>query len=158
VTDIAGRPEELYRNYEGHRPEVQQLIEKIDTSRRWLVGGREPVKNWSNGRVTVIGDAAHPMYQYAAQGACQAVEDAVCLADDMKKNPDDPETAFQAYYSARYLRTARVQLTAKHLRELCQYSGALADLRVRLFAERWPTQEKAYDSIAWLYGDEDGFK
>lgn len=153
VTDIAGRPDEVWGSFEGHLDEIQLLLRKIDMGRRWLVGGREPVRNWSQGRVTVIGDAAHPMFQYAAQGACQALEDAVCLAEAMRQCPDDPTAAFQAYYSSRYIHTARVQLTAKHLREVAQFGGALADLRAQLFAERWPTQEKAYETLTWLWGD-----
>ncbi len=153
VTDIAGRPDEVYGSFQGHLPEIHELLQKIDMGRRWLVGGREPVKNWSEGRVTLIGDAAHPMYQYAAQGACQALEDAVCLAEKMKATPEDPVAAVQAYYSARYIHTARVQLTAKHLRELAQFGGALADLRAQLFAERWATQDKSYDTLTWLWGE-----
>ncbi|NYT70749.1 FAD-dependent monooxygenase [Pusillimonas noertemannii] len=152
VTDIEGRPDEVWGSFEGHLEEIQHLLRKIDMGRRWLVGGREPIKNWTQGRVTLIGDAAHPMFQYAAQGACQALEDAVCLSESMWQNSDDPETALQSYYSSRYIHTARVQLTAKHLREVAQFGGALADLRAQLFAERWPTQEKAYETLDWLWG------
>jgi len=62
--------------------------------------------------MTLLGDAAHPMYQYAAQGACQAVEDASALAESMTREPD-VIAAFHAYESTRKLRTARVQRTAR---------------------------------------------
>ena len=52
----------------------------ISRDRRWVMYDREPLDNWTTGRITLLGDAAHPMVQYLAQGACQAIEDAGCLA------------------------------------------------------------------------------
>lgn len=153
VTDIKGRPEELHKSFDGHLDHIQELLRKIDTGRRWLVGGRDPVRGWSQGRATLLGDAAHPMFQYAAQGACQALEDSVALSESLAMDPLDPEKALQHYYSKRYLHTARVQLTARQLREVAQYGGAAADLRAHMFAEKWPTQNKAYESMKWLWGN-----
>jgi 2-polyprenyl-6-methoxyphenol hydroxylase-like FAD-dependent oxidoreductase len=63
--------------------------------------------------VTLLGDAAHPMLQYLAQGAGQAIEDAVVLGEAMRHTGGDFAQAFQLYQQARYLRTGRVQLTAR---------------------------------------------
>ena len=78
----------------------------------WVLCDREPVKDWSQGRVTLLGDAAHPMLQYLAQGAAMATEDAVRLADEVAQ-PHDLPAAFRAYVQQRYLRTARVQIMAR---------------------------------------------
>src|SRR5712692_10199018 len=70
---------ELWAHFKGQRPEVMRMLECIDTWRMWVLCDREPVKEWSKGRVALLGDAAHPMLQYLAQGACMATEDSVCL-------------------------------------------------------------------------------
>src|SRR5581483_10922939 len=76
-----GSTELLWKHFKGERPEVLRLLERIETWRMWVLCDREPVKNWTKGRVTLLGDAAHPMLQYLAQGACMATEDAVILAE-----------------------------------------------------------------------------
>ncbi len=67
----------LWAHFKGQRPEVLRMLERIDTWRMWVLCDREPVKDWSKGRVALLGDAAHPMLQYLAQGAGMATEDAV---------------------------------------------------------------------------------
>jgi 2-polyprenyl-6-methoxyphenol hydroxylase-like FAD-dependent oxidoreductase len=143
-------PSELWQHFEGQRPEVLRLLERIETWRMWVLCDREPVKNWSKGRVTLLGDAAHPMLQYLAQGACQATEDAVELAEQMSARPDDPAAAFQAYQNARYLRTGRVQIMARVYGEFYHARGVTAELRNIMLGARTPAQ--AYDGVEWLYG------
>jgi salicylate hydroxylase len=63
---------DLWEHFKGQRPEVSRLLERIETWRMWVLCDREPVRDWSQGRVTLLGDAAHPMLQYLAQGACMA--------------------------------------------------------------------------------------
>jgi salicylate hydroxylase len=110
---------------------------------------REPVRHWSRGRVTLLGDAAHPMLQYLAQGACMAMEDAVCLADCMAAESDSIERAFLAYQEARYLRTTRVQLTSRLYGHVYHAEGASADLRNVFLKSR--TAEQTFESMAWIY-------
>ena len=85
--NTVGDPEELFKRFKGQRPEVLRLLERIETWRMWVLCDREPVKDWSKGRVTLLGDAAHPMLQYLAQGACMASEDAVALAETGRGEP-----------------------------------------------------------------------
>src|SRR5947207_15382225 len=75
----------------------------------WVLCDRDPMERWVDGRVALLGDAAHPMLQYFAQGACQAMEDAVCLSHMLGAH-DDYATALEAYRAQRFLRTAKVQL------------------------------------------------
>ena len=84
-----GDKEHLFEHFKGQRPEVLRLLERIETWRLWVLCDREPIKEWSKGRVTLLGDAAHPMLQYLAQGACMATEDAVWLAEKAAEQPDD---------------------------------------------------------------------
>ncbi len=87
--DAEGSKEVLWQHFKGEVPQVLRLLERIETWRMWVLCDREPVKNWTDGRVTLLGDAAHPMLQYLAQGACMATEDAVILADEVAATPDD---------------------------------------------------------------------
>ena len=141
---------ELWAHFRGQRPEVLRMLERIETWRMWVLCDREPVKEWSKGRVTLLGDAAHPMLQYLAQGACMATEDAVCLAEKVVEQPDDLPAAFQAYVQERYLRTARVQIMARVYGDFYHARGPAAELRNQMLGRRTP--EESYDGIAWLYG------
>src|SRR5687768_18200993 len=76
---------------------------------------RETVDNWSRGRVTLLGDAAHFMLQYMAQGAAMAMEDAVCLGLCADETDGDFPAAFQKYQSTRLVRATRVQISANQL-------------------------------------------
>jgi 2-polyprenyl-6-methoxyphenol hydroxylase-like FAD-dependent oxidoreductase len=143
-------PSELWQHFKGQRPEVLRMLERIETWRMWVLCDREPVKNWSKGRVTLLGDAAHPMLQYLAQGACQATEDAVTLAESVAEQPDDLGAAFEAYQNARYLRTGRVQIMARVYGDFYHARGVTAELRNIMLGGRTPQQ--AYDGVAWLYG------
>jgi 2-polyprenyl-6-methoxyphenol hydroxylase-like FAD-dependent oxidoreductase len=144
-----GAKDELFARFAGQRPEVLRLIERIETWRMWVLCDREPIKEWSKGRVTLLGDAAHPMLQYLAQGACMATEDAVCLAEKLAAAPDDVPAAFRAYQQQRYLRTGRVQIMARVYGEFYHARGVAAELRYMALHGRTP--EQSYDGMAWLY-------
>ncbi len=145
-----GDPDELWTHFKGQRPEVVRMLERIETWRMWVLCDREPIKAWSQGRVTLLGDAAHPMLQYLAQGACMATEDAVTLAEKVAEQPDDLPAAFRAYQDERYLRTGRVQIMARVYGEFYHARGVAAELRQQMLSPRTP--EESYDGIAWLYG------
>ncbi len=145
-----GSADLLWQHFKGQRPEVLRMLERIETWRMWVLCDREPVKNWSKGSVTLLGDAAHPMLQYLAQGACMATEDAVVLAEKVAASPDDLPAAFAAYQNERYLRTARVQIMARVYGEFYHARGVTAELRDMAVSGR--TAQQSYDGIAWLYG------
>ncbi len=146
--DVFGDIAELNDRFAGQRAEVMGMLGKIESWRMWVLCDRDPVKNWSMGRVTLLGDAAHPMLQYLAQGACMATEDAVCLAHHVTAH-DDPSDAFLAYQADRYLRTARVQMTARFYGDIYHAAGPVAELRQMMLSGRSPDQ--AYDGMSWLY-------
>jgi 2-polyprenyl-6-methoxyphenol hydroxylase-like FAD-dependent oxidoreductase len=140
----------LWAHFKGQRPEVLRMLERIETWRMWVLCDREPVKDWSKGRVALLGDAAHPMLQYLAQGAAMATEDAVCLGEKVAETPDDLPAALAAYVQQRYLRTARVQIMARVYGDFYHARGPAAELRNQMLGGRTP--EESYDGIAWLYG------
>ncbi|MEE4238564.1 MAG: 3-hydroxybenzoate 6-monooxygenase [Anderseniella sp.] len=150
--DVFGDVDELSRKFAGQRPEVLGMLDRIDSWRMWVLCDRDPVKTWSKGRVTLLGDAAHPMLQYLAQGACMATEDAVCLAHHMA-DKSDPAEAFLAYQADRYLRTARVQMTARLYGDIYHAAGPVAELRRMMLSGR--TAEQAYNGVSWLYAGVD---
>lgn len=146
--DSYGDTEELTLRFQGVVPEVKQMLDKIESWRMWVLCDREPIKEWTKGRVTLLGDAAHPMLQYLAQGACMAMEDAVCLARKVESS-DDIATALTAYQDTRYLRTARAQLTARLYGNVYHAMGATRDLRNDYLRSR--TAEQFCEGNAWLY-------
>lgn len=145
-----GSKDLLWQHFKGQVPQVQRLLERIETWRMWVLCDREPVKNWTTNRVTLLGDAAHPMLQYLAQGACMATEDAIVLADKVAAKPDNLAAAFNDYQQERYLRTGRVQIMARVYGEFYHARGVAAELRDLALGSRTPQQ--SYDGIAWLYG------
>ena len=147
--DSYGDPAELHERFAQTHPDVRGLLSKIETWRMWVLHDREPIKTWSFGRVTLLGDAAHPMLQYLAQGAAMAIEDAVTLAYEMEKSPDDPAAAFERYQASRYLRTARVQIYARLYGEVYHASGVVRELRNSILSAQTP--EQAYQGFGWLY-------
>jgi 2-polyprenyl-6-methoxyphenol hydroxylase-like FAD-dependent oxidoreductase len=152
--DSFGDPAELHERFAKTCEPVRTLLGKIDSWRMWVLCDRPPVKNWSKGRMTLIGDAAHPMLQYLAQGACMAIEDAVCLADRVESAQGDYAAAFEAYQAARYLRTGRVQIMARVYGEFYHASGVARELRNMMLSAR--TTEQSFEAMEWLYGEDKG--
>ncbi len=147
--DVFGDSAELHQHFQDQHPSVLTMLNKIESWRMWVLCDRDPIEQWSRGRVTLLGDAAHPMLQYLAQGACMAIEDAVCLAAKVESHGDDIAAAFRSYQQDRYLRTGRVQLTARFYGDVYHAAGVTAQLRDMSLGARTPAQ--AYQGMAWLY-------
>ena len=148
--DEYGDPEELYEHFKDTRPEVQALLDKIDVWKMWVLCDRVPVKEWSKNRVTLIGDAAHPMLQYLAAGAGMAMEDAVCLVDLLENYDGDIVRAFADYPGKRYMRTGRVQLTARFYGDIYHAEGVTRELRNLMLGSK--KEGNPYAGVEWLYG------
>ncbi|MBM4762909.1 3-hydroxybenzoate 6-hydroxylase [Bacillus sp. B15-48] len=112
-TENWGTPQEMDEVFAGTCDLVQKAISFISRQRRWPMYDRVPIENWTKGKITLIGDAAHPMLQYLAQGACQALEDAGYLANMLHEHGDDVEQALLEYQKERIPRTAHVQGSAR---------------------------------------------
>lgn len=151
---VAGKPvshDEVRRGFEHVAPVAKQIIDKGTDWKLWVLCDRDPVMNWTHGRVALLGDAAHPMLQYFAQGACMAMEDAVALSHLMGEGQDDIPATLTAYQNMRHLRTARVQLQSREIGQHVYHpAGAHAALRNAVMSARTP--DEWYDQIDWLYG------
>ena len=151
---ISGRPvskDEVAQGFEHIHPRARQIIEHGDNWKLWVLCDRDPVDNWVDGRVALLGDAAHPMLQYFAQGACMAMEDAVCLAEAMKRGDGDIETVLKSYQQQRIARTVRVQVGSRLIGDYVYHpDGALAAARNQVLSSRTPAEW--YDRLHWLYG------
>ena len=142
--NATGDPAELHERFSGTCDFVKSMLNKITEWRMWVLCDREPIKEWSKGRVTLLGDAAHPMLQYLAQGAGMALEDSVTIAKCLDEGKT-VEEAFAAYSAARYLRTGRVQLTARLYGEFNHAEGVRRELRNAF------VKNMSYEGLAWLY-------
>ena len=107
-SDDWGTAEELDAHYAQTCDYVQTCMRQMWRDKRWPMHDREPILSWTRNRIALLGDAAHPMFQYIAQGACQAIEDALCLAKHVALAPDDPAQALKAYENDREIGRAHV--------------------------------------------------
>jgi salicylate hydroxylase len=162
-----GTPDELDAAFAGTCDLVRAALPNLWRDRWWRMFDREPITNWVDGRLALTGDAAHPMLQYLAQGACQALEDADCLAGMVGKHGGgtvgkheggtaggtaggtDWDGALRGYAEVRTVRTARVQRTARDWGELWHCDGLFRSVRNAMLADRDPGD---YRYIDWLYG------
>lgn len=108
-----GTSEEMDEVFAGTCEKVQTAISFISRQKRWPMFDREPLNKWGEGRFTLTGDAAHPMLQYLAQGACQALEDASYLTNMLDKYGNNFDQAFTAFQQERVPRTTEVQKNAR---------------------------------------------
>jgi salicylate hydroxylase len=145
-----GSKEEVQSYFEGICPKARQLIDLPKSWRRWATADREPIAQWSFGRATLLGDAAHPTTQYMAQGACMAIEDAVTLGEALRVHDNNWVKAFDLYQRARVARTARIVLSGREMGRIYHAKGVERLVRNDLWRGRSP--ERFYDAVEWLYG------
>jgi salicylate hydroxylase len=143
-------PEEVLPWFSELCPQPMSLLRIPKEYRRWVLCDRAPTVRWTSERVTLLGDAAHPMLQYFAQGACMALEDSVCLAEAAGRQPDELPAALIVYELERMQRTASLQLGSRMMGRLYHATGAERHVRKRLLG-CW-TQEQFRENLAWLYG------
>jgi salicylate hydroxylase len=148
--DDWGTPDELDAKFSTGVDLVRAGITKMGRSRRWPMYDRPPMPNWSRDRVVLLGDAAHPMLQYLAQGAAQALEDTAVLSALLGDRPADVPAAFRLFEAEREPRTSRVQTLARvwgdywHLHPGAEKSSRDAMLRARSATD--------YGETDWYYG------
>src|SRR5882757_2964317 len=125
-----GDPNVLRAEFDGWDPRIASVLKQVDTCFRWALYDREPLPIWTKGRLTLLGDAAHPMLPHLGQGANQSVEDGMALATILAQadKTTAPE-ALLAYERLRRERVAEVQLGARQ--NGLRVDSAYADLKVR---------------------------
>lgn len=149
----SGKPEsdaDVQQHFAGVHDRAQEMLRHGRDWKSWVLCDRDPIVEWVDGRVTLLGDAAHPTMQYLAQGACMALEDAVCLAHEIAQAGDDLEATLKRYRDRRVVRTARIVLQSRAVGDHVYHpSGAHALVRDALLKAK--TQSQLHDSLAWLY-------
>jgi 2-polyprenyl-6-methoxyphenol hydroxylase-like FAD-dependent oxidoreductase len=135
--------------FAGWHPQVRAIIGATDETYKWALFDRAPLPRWSAGRVTLLGDACHPMLPFMGQGAAQAIEDAATLTACLAKRDDVP-AALQLYEKLRLSRASRLQAMS-------------ADNKTRFHLADGPAQQQrdaqmargstdwSFAAIAWLY-------
>ncbi|MFC0863870.1 3-hydroxybenzoate 6-monooxygenase [Sphaerimonospora cavernae] len=154
---VTGRPaarNHVLREFGGLCDAARRLLELGEEWREWVLCDRDPVDDWTDRRVALLGDAAHPMLQYAAQGACMALEDAVLLAELLDCAGDEFPQRFEKYNALRRARTAGAQFVSREMgRRLYHPAGAEARARNRMLSAM--SEDELYDKVAWLHGARD---
>ena len=147
---VEGDPRELAAAFAGWNDSVQELVRAAGPMRRWSLHDREPLTAWSVSRVTLLGDAAHPMLPFMAQGANQAIEDAAVLAACLAASPVDVPDALRRYEAIRMPRTALVQRGSRQSGRAMHTHDGVAEPRRDSPVRKSATATLA--ALAWLYG------
>lgn len=140
--------EEFHAEFAGWDARVRDLITAGGVPGRWALLDRAPLRHWSRGRITLLGDAAHPMFPFFAQGAAQSVEDAAVLARCLADAPDEPERALKRYEAARIGRTTRLQQVSHARRD----SNHLPDGPAQRSRDAALTAFDPLVTNGWIYG------
>jgi 2-polyprenyl-6-methoxyphenol hydroxylase-like FAD-dependent oxidoreductase len=148
-------PEEVLPLFSHYCEMPTKLMRTPKEFRRWMLLHREPVDNWIQGRVALLGDAAHFMLQYMAQGAAMAMEDAVCLGACVDEADGDFEESFVSYQKKRIVRATRVQISANKLVGMIFHVPDGLEREVRNDMFRGRSTEQHYDALDWIFSAPD---
>jgi 2-polyprenyl-6-methoxyphenol hydroxylase-like FAD-dependent oxidoreductase len=149
----SGSAETLLASFTRWTKDSKSLLERAAGWRNWSLYRLTGLRRFSAGRVALLGDAAHPVLPYLAQGAALAIEDAVTLAACIDALQGDPPQAFRRYEALRRPRAARVQRLSRRFGRIYHLSGALRLARNLVLERR--SEETALRRFDWLYGHED---
>lgn len=131
--------------------DMRMLIDRAQRCFKWGLFDRDPLPWWSRGRITLLGDAAHPMLPFLAQGAAMAIEDGFVLAREVAASPDDIPAALQRYEAVRRPRTTDVQLAARTQANIFHLTSPAARLKRWLKLDRWTKSDPKLLNRDWLY-------
>ena len=149
----AGAKEQVARDFSGWHPVISEMIEQADQFFRWGLFGRTPLSKWSDGNVTLLGDACHPMLPFLAQGAVMAIEDAWVLAKCLADSKDVPDT-LKTYETLRRPRTSKVQTGARANARTFHHRSPAA--RLATYGPMWLGSRLLPDIVHsrmdWIYG------
>jgi salicylate hydroxylase len=130
-------------------PAVHDVVSVLNLRRRWSIADRRPTRKWAEGRMTLLGDAAHATLQSLAQGAGMSIEDSAVLAQEMAAHPTDPALAFKSFERKRLLRTSRVVLESRALWPRYHCGGIDAEVRNAQWQEM--RNPDFYRCLKWLW-------
>ena len=148
---LQGEKSEALKDFEGWHPVIRNLLENADKLHRWALFDRTPLEKWVEGQAALMGDAAHPMLPFLAQGAAMAVEDAWVLADVIASGQD-----LSAYQNLRHTRTSKVQAASRANMGL--FHKASLPAQILTYGPMWAAGKLVpslvHRRMDWLYGFE----
>ncbi len=153
-----GYAPELRATYKHWNHQLTRIFEVTEHCYKWALYDREPLREWSRGRVTLLGDSAHAMLPYLAQGAAQSIEDACVLAAVLADAPEEPEAALKRYEGLRLPRTSRIQLGARERGRINHLSSRWSRFRrdASIACRNWIGAKTGPQDLAWIYGYDAG--
>jgi salicylate hydroxylase len=146
--------DELMATYAGWHNNLLRLFECSDRYFKWGLFDRESLPCWTSGRVTLLGDSAHAMLPFLAQGAAMGIEDGVVLAEWVSRLPDDHDEALRRYEAMRVPRTRRAMLGSRERAKLNHLPSRWARFKrdVEYAARQVLYPDGTAHRVAWLYG------
>jgi salicylate hydroxylase len=135
--------------FSGWHPTVRAIIGAVDETYKWALFDRDPLPHWTRGHVTLLGDAAHPMLPFMAQGACQAIEDGAALAACLRAGGGDVPAALLRYEQIRKPRATRLQELSRNNK--IRFHLHDGPEQVRRDAELAARGDRTFPVIGWLY-------
>ncbi len=155
-TQQAARQEAL-ADFAGWHPTITRIMNETDGLFRWALFDRPPLSRWTEGRVALLGDAAHPMLPFLAQGAAMAVEDAWALAAELSRPDQSVQAALKAYEQRRFERTTKVQAKSRANAKTFHRRSMLG--RLATYGPMWLggrlTPGLVHQRMDWLYGHDE---
>ena len=145
-----GSAETLLAGFTGWSKDSRSLLQRAAAWRSWSLYGLTGLRRFSDGRIALLGDAAHPVLPYLAQGAALAIEDAVTLAETVAASPGDPAQAFRRYAERRRPRASGVQRLSRRFGRIYHFGGLLRLARNLVLERR--SGAAALADLDWLYG------
>jgi salicylate hydroxylase len=136
--------------FEGWYPQVRAILEAVDETFVWALFDRAPLERWSAGRVTLLGDACHPMLPFMAQGAAQAIEDGATLASCLASADSDLAAALHHYETLRIPRAARIQAMSTANKQRFHLPDGPRQRERDAQMSAGPT-DWSFNAVAWIY-------
>lgn len=147
-----GTVQECLADFPGWHPHVEHMIRSIPVLHKWALVVRRPLESWSRGRVTLLGDAAHPTLPFLSQGANMAMEDALVLARCLQQQAQDPQAAFLQYEQSRIERTSRiVRSSAEQVRRVHAPELESPETARPYIVREWASA-KVQERYDWIWG------
>ncbi|AMN45506.1 FAD-dependent monooxygenase [Rhodoplanes sp. Z2-YC6860] len=150
-----GSVDDLREAYAGWHPQVQRVIDAVDETFIWAVFDREPLKQWTYGRITMLGDCCHPMLPFMGQGGAQAIEDGAAIAVCFDKCGDDVEAALKLYEAVRQPRASRIQQQSWDNKTRFHMPDGPGQIERDAAMVRGMT-DWSYRAVAWVYAHDAG--
>lgn len=147
-----GKRDEMLAAFPNAHRDLRIVLEAVPRCFKWGLFDRDPLPAWGRGRISLLGDAAHPMLPFLSQGAASGIEDAYVLARELARDPHNVPQALRAYEAERRARTGRIQLAARAQGNIFHLNSPWARLKRALRLDRFEKPKADLLNKDWIYG------